>query len=78
LRDTDEFIKQKDVQMSHKTLGTFKCLVGNESDHIPLLKDKSKKLANITCGSQLNRRKAKMAYNSCYIPALLYICLLLV
>jgi ribonuclease HI len=69
---SDEELKQKDVQTSHKTLGTFKCLVGDEVDHYKFLKDKSDKLGSITRGSQLNRRQAKKAYNSCYIPALLY------
>jgi hypothetical protein len=65
-------IKQLPVTTSHKTLGTLKCLVGREEDHDKYLKDKSDNLGNKIYTCQLNRRQSRMAYNSCYVPALLY------
>jgi hypothetical protein len=34
------FLEQKEVTQSHKTLGTYKCLVGTEEDHVSYLTKK--------------------------------------
>jgi hypothetical protein len=72
LGGTTDILIQRDVKKSHKALGTFKCLVGNNCDHIEFLTEKRMATTNKITTCQLNRRQAKMAYNSCYIPALLY------
>jgi hypothetical protein len=66
------FLEQKEVNSCHKTLGTYKCLVGSEDDHYKFLKEKSDNLAKLTSSSQFNRRQAQRALNSCYVPALTY------
>jgi hypothetical protein len=47
-------------------------LVGEEIDHYLFLLDKSNNMAHITKSSILNRQQARLAYSSCYIPALVY------
>jgi hypothetical protein len=69
---TNEPLRQISVETSHKTLGTKKCLVGEEIDHFLFLLDKSNNMAYITKCSNLNRQQARLAYGSCYISALLY------
>jgi hypothetical protein len=72
LNGSKEILRQKEVQDSHKTLGTYKCLVGKEQDHVGFLTEKSNRMASQLDNCQLNRRQALRAYTSCYIPALLY------
>jgi hypothetical protein len=72
-QDSDsEQLKQKDVDESHKTLGAFKPLFGNENDQIKYLQEKSDQLAVRAKQGQLNRRQARRAYSSYYIPAMIY------
>jgi hypothetical protein len=65
-------LEQKEIDISHKTLGTYKCLMGKEEDHKKFLTEKSDKLAKLTIISQFNKRQTRRAFNSCYIPALSY------
>jgi hypothetical protein len=65
-------LHQKEIYTSHKTLGTMKNMTGDESAHIKFMTEKSNKFEVATKHSQFNRRQSRMAYNSCYIPALLY------
>jgi Reverse transcriptase (RNA-dependent DNA polymerase) len=65
-------LTQKETYQSHKTLGAYKCLVGEENDHIKFLEQKSNNLAKLTMSSQFNRRQTRKAFNSCYIPAIIY------
>jgi hypothetical protein len=67
-----EYIKQRDVSESHKTLGAFKTICGKEADHLKYLHEKSNNIIARLRSGQLNRRQAKMAYNVNYIPAILY------
>jgi hypothetical protein len=53
-------------------LGVYKSLSGNETDHIVFLKDKSDQIAVSITQGQFNQRQAKLAYNTSYIPSLLY------
>jgi hypothetical protein len=66
------FLEQKEVNISHKTLGTFKLIVGKETDHIEYLQTKSDELSKLTMSSQFNRRQSRRAFNSCYLPAMSY------
>jgi hypothetical protein len=63
---------QKDINESHKTLGALKRITGKEIEHETALTQKSDYYADIVCNNKLDRRKARLAYNSCYIPALSY------
>jgi hypothetical protein len=65
-------LQQREVNMSHKTLGTHKCLDGDESEHIKALEKKSTNLGNLVYSGQLNRRQAKLAHNMIYIPSMSY------
>jgi hypothetical protein len=65
-------IDQKDIQKSHKTLGTIKNITGNETDHYLYLLEKSDNIAKKVLNAQFNRRQARIAYHSCYIPAMEY------
>jgi hypothetical protein len=47
-------------------------MCGNDTDHIQYLLNKSNDLITLLGSGQMNRRQAKIAYNSNYIPALLY------
>jgi hypothetical protein len=72
LSNAHEKIKQRDVQISYKTLGTYKYLIREENSHIGFLRKKSDNMGELVLKSQFNRRQARVAYNSCYIPAILY------
>jgi ribonuclease HI len=65
-------IQQKEVEQSHKTLGTYKCIDGNETEHIIQLNKKSTNMGNLVFSGQLNRRQARLAHNMVYIPSMLY------
>jgi hypothetical protein len=45
LSGSEDKLEQKNVEDSHKTLGTFKCLIGSETDHINFLQEKSNKIS---------------------------------
>jgi hypothetical protein len=65
-------IQQKEVEQSHKTLGTYKCIDGNETEQIIQLNKKSTNMGNLVFSGQLNRRQARLAHNMVYIPSMLY------
>jgi hypothetical protein len=66
------YLTKKDVSESHKTLGAWKCIDGNESDHIQQLERKSTNLGNLVFHGQLTRSQARLAHNMIYIPSMLY------
>ena len=68
----DIYLNKKDVNESHKTLGVFKSICGNQDDHMKFLQQKSRHIINSIQVGQINRRQARMAYNSNYLPAMLY------
>jgi hypothetical protein len=70
--NTPQLISQRDILESHKTLGAYKTICGDETDHINYLLGKSDDLISLLGTGQLNRRQARIAYNSNYIPAMLY------
>jgi hypothetical protein len=65
-------IKQKDINISHKTLGATKNITGNEQDQFIYLLEKSNKIGVRASNAQFNRRQATKTYYSCYIPAMKY------
>jgi hypothetical protein len=65
-------IQQRNITESHKTLGVFKSISGNENDHFEYLLKKSNQYGAMVCTSQFNRRQTKTAYCMNYIPALAY------
>jgi hypothetical protein len=58
--------------MSHKTLGTFKCISGKEDEHYKYLLDTSDKIAELAKINQFTKQQAWLGYNCCYIPAMTY------
>jgi hypothetical protein len=70
--EVPQYIEQRKVFNSHKTLGVFKTLCGNENDQIYHLKNKSDNMATRLFAGQINRRQAQIAYSCHYIPAILY------
>jgi hypothetical protein len=65
-------INHKQSKQSHKTFGTYKCMTGDEVTHLNFLMGKSKEINEKVLNGQLNERQSGKAYQSCYIPALLY------
>lgn len=65
-------ITQKEVTEAHKTLGTMKTIIGDESAHKSFLLTKSNAFATKVHHAKMSRTQAKMAYNSIYIPSMLY------
>jgi hypothetical protein len=65
-------LKQIEVNKSHKTLGVYKCIYGKEIDHLRVLAGKNKEFIRKAWNSQINRRMARRAFNSHYVPSLLY------
>jgi hypothetical protein len=70
--ETPQYIQQREVTSSHKTLGVFKTICGKEEDHISYMKNKSDNLGAQLYSGQLNRRQARLAYSCHYIPAVIY------
>jgi Reverse transcriptase (RNA-dependent DNA polymerase) len=68
---TNILLEQKEVWNSHKTLGVYKCIDGNESDQINYLTTKSNQLGYLAIHGQMNRRQGTLAYNTTYIPSIL-------
>jgi hypothetical protein len=61
-------IVQKEVSESHKTLGCYKTIDGNEQDQVKYLKKKSDKYGARVPSAKLNRKQALMTYKMIYIP----------
>ena len=70
--DLSVLIKQRDVDDSHKTLGCFKTITGNEQDEIQTLKRKSDKYGLAVKKAKFQRKQAGMCYNTIYIPSIKY------
>jgi hypothetical protein len=47
-------IQQRDINTSHKTLGAYKSIIGDQKDHYKYLLDKSNKYGSKVCTSQFN------------------------
>jgi hypothetical protein len=54
----EQKLDQRDVNKSHKTLGVYKTLSGNEKDHVAYLTEKSNNTAAAIINGQLNQRQA--------------------
>jgi hypothetical protein len=67
-----QYLQQREVSKSHKTLGTYKCMNGDESDHITFLKTKSDEIAANASNGKFNRKQANLAYSTSYIPSMIY------
>jgi Reverse transcriptase (RNA-dependent DNA polymerase) len=65
-------LKQIEVNKSHKTLGVYKCIHGEEIDHLRVLAGKNKEFIRKAWNGQINRRMARRAFNSHYVPSILY------
>jgi hypothetical protein len=65
-------LEQKEVFDSHKTLGCYKCVIGNENTQFDVLIEKSNKIASQIETGQLNKRQARLAHSCCYIPSMVY------
>jgi hypothetical protein len=65
-------IKMKEVDEAHKTLGVWKTITGDESEHYKVLKEKSDKFALLASSSGLTRRQARVAYSMIYCPSMTY------
>jgi hypothetical protein len=50
-------LEQKEVNESHKALGTYKCAVGKEIDQFNILLEKSNAIAKSVKLGQLNSRQ---------------------
>jgi hypothetical protein len=70
--NTTTELVQKHVTQSHKTLGTYKCIVGAETEQFNKLLEKSTKICNLASEGQFNRQQAWLAYRCCYIPSMIY------
>jgi hypothetical protein len=66
------YLQQKEIHTSHKTLGTYKTIIGLEDDHVCYLEEKSNTFAKKTENSQFNSRQAVLAYNCNSIPSIMY------
>jgi hypothetical protein len=65
-------INQRSVDESHKTLGTYKNILGKEEDHIQYLTKKSNEIGQLANKAQFNRRQARLAFSTCYVPSINY------
>jgi hypothetical protein len=65
-------IRQSEVNTSHRTLGVWKTMVGDESDHRAVLQDRSDQMGTIVGTAHLTRHQARVAYNSIYTPMMAY------
>jgi hypothetical protein len=65
-------IQQIPVMESHKTLGVYKNICGNNLQHYQYLSAKCQTLAVQVHASEFNRRQARHAYSSSFIPSILY------
>jgi ribonuclease HI len=65
-------LEQKDVRSSHKTLGVYKNLCGNNQKQFTYLLDKSSNMVERIANSSLTRSQARRAYSTSFLPAILY------
>jgi hypothetical protein len=69
---TNFSIPQREATISHKTLGTYKSILGDETDHIKYLTEKSDQIGKLALKAQFNRRQARLAYSTTYVPSISY------
>jgi hypothetical protein len=65
-------ITQREVNESHKTLGTHKCIMGDETEQYKVLLEKSNGILTLAENSQFKRQQAWMGYSCFYIPSMVY------
>jgi hypothetical protein len=65
-------IRQSEVDQSHRTLGVWKTMVGDESDHRGVLQERSDQMGGILGTANITRHQARVAYNSIYTPMMTY------
>jgi hypothetical protein len=65
-------IPQLPTNASQKLLGVMKNPMGNQQDEIAQLRDKSNKMATRINMHALSTNKARLAYESFYLPAMRY------
>jgi hypothetical protein len=53
-------------------LGALKCINGDEEDHKLFLYKKSEDMGFMALNGQLNKRQARLAYRSVYLPSMIY------
>jgi hypothetical protein len=68
----DQELHQKDISHSHKTLGVFKSILGDDHDHYVYLLEKNNRLASVIANGQVSRQQAQLAYNTSYISSMTY------
>jgi Reverse transcriptase (RNA-dependent DNA polymerase) len=67
-----QILQKREVDVSHKTLGTFKSMTGNEDAQIKYLTDKCLQHTRRAKFGQLSRTQARTAYYSTFIPSMMY------
>jgi hypothetical protein len=73
VRRTSEIpIIQKDVTVSHKTLGCKKSIIGNDNDEMVYVRQISDRLGNLIKNAPLDPRQGTLALNLVYIASLKY------
>jgi hypothetical protein len=65
-------LEQKEVFESHKTLGTYKCVVGVENEQFDQLMKKSDNICKLAKQGKFNTQQSWLAYRCCYIPSMVY------
>jgi hypothetical protein len=69
---TSTKLTQKEVTSSHKTLGTYKCIVGKEKDQFEFLLKKSQSMVQKVSRAQFSEHQAWLAYSCSYIRSRVY------
>jgi hypothetical protein len=62
----DIVITRKEVTQSHRTLGAWKTMIGDDSDHLQVITERSNNMACKIASSRLTRHQARVAYFSIY------------
>jgi hypothetical protein len=65
-------IRQLEVETSHRTLGVWKTMVGDESDHRRVMQGRSDHMGALIGTAHMTRHQARVAYNSIYTPMMNY------
>jgi hypothetical protein len=71
-KENPQYLKQMEINESHKTLGVLKTTMGIEDKHIQYLMEKSEKYTLKAQYGHMTRQQACIAYYSNYIPAMMY------
>ena len=65
-------INHKESNESHKSLGCYKSIQGNQDQQVKYLKNRSNKYANAMKNGKLTRKQARMSYKTIFIPSVKY------